>query len=63
MLSQFLLKLEFFLKAMLVKDWKTIKKLLELDDKDPILRGVSFVFLLAIQTIVLVVRIKGYIDS
>jgi len=27
MLSQFLLKLEFFLKAMLVKDWKAIKKL------------------------------------
>ena len=39
------------------------KKLLELDDKDPILRGVSFVFLLAIQTIVLVVRIKGYVDT
>ena len=26
MLSQFLLKLEFFLKDMLVKDWKAIKK-------------------------------------
>ena len=26
MLSQFLLKLEFFLKAMLVKGWKAIKK-------------------------------------
>lgn len=63
MLSQFLLKLEFFLKDMLVKDLQAIKKLLELDDKDPTLRGVSFIFLLAIQTIVLVVRIKGYIDS
>ena len=63
MLSQFLLKLEFFLKDMLVKDLQAIKKLLELDAKDPILRGVSFIFLLAIQTIVLVVRIKGYIDS
>ena len=39
------------------------KKLLELDDKDPTLRGVSFVFLLAIQTIVLIVRIKGYVDT
>ena len=48
---------------MLMKDLQAIKKLLELDDKDPILRGVSFVFLLAIQTIVLVVRIKGYIDT
>ena len=63
MLSQFLLKLEFFLKDMLVKDWQDIKKLQELDDEDPTLRGVSFVFLLAIQTIVLVVRVKGYIDS
>ena len=51
------------MKDMLVEDLQAIKKLLELDDKDTILRGVSFVFLLAIQTIVLVVRIKGYIDS
>ena len=46
MLSQFLLKLEFFLKDMLVKGWKAIKKLEELDDKNPTLRGVSVVFYL-----------------
>ena len=55
--------MRILLKDMLVEDLQDIKKLLELDDKDPILRGVSVVFLLAIQTIVLVVRIKGYIDS
>ena len=45
MLSQFLLKLEFFLKAMLVKDWQAIKKLQELDDKYPILREFVMLYL------------------
>ena len=54
---------DMLVKDMLVEDLQVIKKLLELDDKDPTLRGVSFVFLLAIQTIVLIVRIKGYVDT
>lgn len=41
MLSQFLLKLEFFLKAMLVKDWQAIKKLQELDDNIQFLESLS----------------------
>ena len=41
MLSQFLLKLEFFLKDMLVKDLQAIKKLQELDDNIQFLESLS----------------------
>ena len=37
---------DMLVKDMLVEDLQAIKKLLELDDKDPILRGVSVVFYL-----------------
>ena len=41
MLSQFLLKLEFFLKDMLVKDLQAIKNLQELDDNIQFLESLS----------------------
>ena len=46
MLSQFLLKLEFFFERYACGRLARYKKLLELDAKDPILRGVSVVFYL-----------------